>query len=103
MAEACQNPRPDCKYAGTPNCIQTVHHLYYPASEYVGYIATHFRNLEDNKEILSRCDHDELHATERPPEQPSREFMAGFLLANEHKIGLSAVKRIRKELHNGKS
>jgi hypothetical protein len=34
-----------------------------------------FRNLPDEKEQLPRCVHDEKHATESPPERPSRAFM----------------------------
>ena len=92
----CGN-NPDCKYAAV-GCYQDKHHLYWPQDEYRGYIASHFRSFADNTVELCRVEHEELHATQDPPEKPSREFMAGFLLANEHKIGLSMVKRIRKEL-----
>lgn len=85
-----------------PICFEDIHHVYYPASQYVGYIATHFRSSEDNKQQMCRQRHQDLHAAQPPPEKPTKEYMAGFLIEHEHKLGTSGIKQIRKELRGHK-
>ncbi len=54
----------------------------------MGKIAMQYRELEENKVIMCRHLHNELHATEPPPETPSRaemleaiqRAMAGFAM-----------------------
>lgn len=71
MKGECPNPRPDCKYAELGGCFSDTHHLFYPRRSYTSKTEKAFRELPDNKEQLCRAEHDELHATERPPLKPS--------------------------------
>lgn len=101
MAEACPAPLETCKYAGTPDCVLTKHHLYWPAPEYTTEIERFFRErLPQNIEYdVPRCEHDEKHATTNPPEKPSQQFMVGFILASEVHIP-KRIKRKLKEIAN---
>jgi hypothetical protein len=72
MRETCPTPDSNCPLK---KCFGDTHHLYYPASWYKGIVELAFRNLPENKEFLCRREHNERHATEEPPEKPSREFM----------------------------
>lgn len=72
---AC-NPNPDCPYYRTAQgCMETIHHRYFPASEYQGVLAKTFRNLDENKELICRRLHDVTHIYDSPPEVPSRDEM----------------------------
>ena len=97
MAESCPTPRQDCKYEGTPECLITQHHLYWPRPDYTTKLEKDFRNLPQNKEPLSRCDHDELHATQDPPEKPSTDFMVGFLIASGVHLSRRVLKEIKRD------
>lgn len=67
---------PDCKYyAKESGCHETVHHVYFPSTDYKGCTEKIFRNLPENKEILCRRLHDIVHVLESPPEKPTREDM----------------------------
>lgn len=95
MAEQCPSPIEGCKYANTPECLLTKHHLYWPSPDYTTKIEKDFRNLEQNiQREVPRCEHDEIHATQDPPEKPSTDFMVGFLIAS----GVHIPRRLRKEL-----
>jgi hypothetical protein len=91
----CEN-QADCPLTGA--CREDTHHLYYPASNYSEYIAHRFRTLPSNTVQICRSEHERIHREDTPPEIPSIEFMAGYLLGQEHKLSVSAVKRIRQEL-----
>lgn len=71
----CIDIRPDCKYVGTEQCLLTIHHEFYPRRDYRTKIEKQFRELVINKTMLPRCEHDNLHATQTPPEKPSRDEM----------------------------
>lgn len=71
MAERCPEPQEGCRYAGRKTCMLTTHHLYWPRREYSTPVEEAFRELPENKERLSRCDHDELHRNEFPPIKPN--------------------------------
>lgn len=73
----CPNPQPDCKYAG--DCFSDVHHLMYPRKDYIRQPYKDFRELPENKERLCRREHDEIHATELPPERPPIEVVIAAL------------------------
>ena len=73
--EDCRTPNPECKYYETDYCLQSLHHVYWPRRNYTTPLEKRFRNLPENKELLPRCEHDELHATTEPPEKPSHAFM----------------------------
>ena len=59
------------------------HHLYFPRSDYKQPVEKSFRNLPDNTVQLCRNEHNELHATEEPPEKPSIQYMAESILRSE--------------------
>jgi hypothetical protein len=101
VAEACSQPRLDCKYSGTPECLMTRHHLAWPSTEYQEPIAKAFRDLPINSEYLSRCVHDEVHVTQEPPIKPPLEHMAQVVLSNSGFISRRLQKEIKKELRRG--
>lgn len=63
----------ECRYA--PSCYQDSHHVYFPRRDYKTKIEKQFRNLPENLVEMCRNDHDNLHATQTPPEKPSRDEM----------------------------
>ena len=67
------NPTEDCKYY--PSCYQDSHHVYFPRRDYKTKIEKQFRNLPENLVEMCRLEHDNLHATQTPPEKPSRDEM----------------------------
>ena len=67
------NPSPSCKYAG--RCYEDIDHIYWPADDYRTPIEKEFRQLEENKRRICRVLHELRHATEAPPEKPSRDEM----------------------------
>ena len=75
MGEKCPDCYDGCKYFGTDQAIITTHHLYYPACDYKTRVEKEFRNLEVNKIAICRAIHDEIHATETPPDKPDHQFM----------------------------
>jgi hypothetical protein len=82
---------------GTPDCIITTHHLYWPSYEYTDKIDRKFRELPQNKQRLSWCDHQEVHANQEPPEHPSKQDMVAFLVQSGIHLSASIRKEIRKE------
>lgn len=62
-------------------CFEDVHHKAWPARLYRGGLAKRYRELEENKEITCRARHNEIHATEEPPERPSRQEMVKAVAA----------------------
>jgi hypothetical protein len=86
MAERCPVAQDDCKYAGTRYCQLTVHHRFWPRRDYSTEAAHDFRELPENKELLSRCDHDELHRTEEPPRKPPEWYMEARIRLAEQAI-----------------
>jgi hypothetical protein len=97
MAEMCPSPNPECRYFGTPECMVTTHHIYYPGFLYLTKVEKAFRENHLNKERLSRCDHDFEHLTNSPPEKPSRDFMIGFIISS----GVHIPASLRKDIRNG--
>lgn len=61
-------------------CREDVHHTQYPRRDYKKGIARVFRELDENKVKLCRALHDEIHATQPPPEMPSIEVMQQAVL-----------------------
>lgn len=79
----CPEPnKPGCKYAG--RCFSDWHHEYWPRADYeeAGTIERRWRNLGKNGVQLCRMEHDERHATQEPPEMPSRDAMIDDLIAS---------------------
>ena len=85
MSELCPEPRPECKYYDTDECVITRHHLYFPQKEYILPFEKRYRNLGENIVRLARCDHDYEHANNPPPEKPTREFMIAEIKRIERK------------------
>lgn len=78
----CPESNEQCKYyASEGGCYQNEHHLYWPRRDYTSSVERAFRQLPENKELICRAEHDELHATESPPPMPSRNEML-IVLAN---------------------
>lgn len=82
-------PNPDCKYANKGQCPKTdTHHLYYPKKLYTDSVGKIFRELPENKVVLCRVKHEEIHATENIPIKPGREQMlqaiAAYVVGSEH-------------------
>lgn len=83
MKGVCPQSNEACPYfAG--GCFESVHHEYWPRNEYSTPVERIFRDLPENKVMLCRDLHDELHAEQDRSEKPSREEMM-------EAIGQSAV------------
>ena len=100
MARACPTPREDCPHLDAGTCHLSDHHLYYPANQYRGSLERAFRNLPMNIVEIRRCDHDDLHRDEEPPEKPRTEEMAKAIVANQSPNYTSSRRRklVRKLL-----
>jgi hypothetical protein len=70
------------------------HHLYWPRRKYKAAIERAFRNLPCHIVQMRIQDHRDLHATERPPQKPSREYMVRVLLM--HREGKCPTCIIRR-------
>jgi hypothetical protein len=80
MARACPTPREGCPYVDAGTCHLSEHHEYYPANEYKSELEKAFRTLPMNIVELRRCDHDDVHRTQEPPEKPRVEEMAKAII-----------------------
>lgn len=99
MSRPCVEIQQGCEYAGTPECILTRHHEYWPSTIYKTAIERAFRELPANSEYnVPRCSHDEYHEQD-PPEKPSEDFMVGFLIGS--RVTLS--KRVKREIREWRS
>lgn len=68
------NPTEDCPlWDSRRGCREDVHHEFWPRQRYNG-VAKVFRELDENKVVMCRAEHEEIHA-HRPPEVPSLEVM----------------------------
>lgn len=74
MKRPCENASEACRYYET-GCYADVHHVWWPRRKYRSQVERQFRELPENKEVLCREAHDDLHATTRPPVKPPREVM----------------------------
>ena len=52
-----------------------VHHLYHPRADYRSPIEKQYRELPHHKVQICRNEHNEIHATEKPPTKPDRAEM----------------------------
>lgn len=50
-------------------CFEDVHHKVYPRRAYQRGIAAAYRELDENKELTCRWRHNEVHASQEPPER----------------------------------
>jgi hypothetical protein len=72
----CEEQDSSCPlYYSKLGCHLSVHHEYYPASNYRRSTENEFRNLPDNKQLICRALHDVLHREETPPPKPDLTFM----------------------------
>lgn len=87
-----ENPPPD--FDNDTGCYEDIHHHYWQ-STYNTDIEQIFGNLPENKKEICRAEHNEIHATEQPPELPSREYMLGriILALTENRVFLNKKKR----------
>jgi hypothetical protein len=76
--ERCPKENPDCRYY--PSCYADEHHFYWPKKRYKGDLAKKFRNHPDNREVICRQDHDDIHSKRNPPPKPTAQEMALWLL-----------------------
>ena len=68
--------RENCRVFGLEGrCYEDVHHEYWPKSEYKTRIEREFRLLDENKILVCRALHNEIHARRRQSEKPSRNEM----------------------------
>ena len=74
MRRPCSSENEACPYY-QEGCYEDVHHKLWPRRDYRRGLDRIFRNLPENKELLCRWEHDELHATQEPPEHPARTVM----------------------------
>lgn len=91
----CVN-KADCRYAGTnQGCVESVHHIFFPSTDYKDALSHAFRNLDQNKELMCRQLHDIVHRVEQPPIKPDRETMleAVTTAVDEGTLILSATRR----------
>jgi len=80
--EACLNANEQCRFYDTElGCVSNEHHIYYPKKRYTTGIERQFRELPENRVQMCLDEHRELHATQRPPEKPSREIMLQAIAA----------------------
>ena len=78
----CEKANEACRFYETElGCVSNTHHTYYPKRRYTTAVEKEFRNLPENKEQMCMAEHLELHATERPPQKPSREIMLQAIAA----------------------
>lgn len=66
-------PNEDCPVAECPK--EDVHHKAWPKRRYRGSVSRAFRELDINKELTCRARHNEIHATQKPPEKPKESEM----------------------------
>jgi hypothetical protein len=66
-----------------PEHFTDEHHDYFPRRAYMGKLATTFRNLPENKQQLCRNEHNEIHATQRPPLKPDVQDMLAAIALSE--------------------
>jgi hypothetical protein len=82
----CNSCNEECKYFEQPpkpvladtqehGGYSDTHHLYWPKKFYTTLLEKAFVELEENKVQTCRAEHDEIHATEKPPRKPSRSEM----------------------------
>ena len=69
------DPNRECRLRDTIGCFEDVHHKQWPRHDYRRPVEREFRNLDENKELTCRDRHNELHATQEPPEKPTRPEM----------------------------
>lgn len=93
MERGCQ-PTTDCPYFGS--CHEDTHHEYWPKRDYQTKVEKVFRTI--HKVELCRRVHEELHATQLPPEKPEYEVMVQDILSAEFNIPRS----LRRELRAGR-
>lgn len=94
MAERCPEPLEGCKYAGTPECLITKHHNYWPSALFSTLVERHFVNLPENISMERRCEHDEIHATQEPPEKPDVMTMVYAIEQSERHVPRKLGKEI---------
>ncbi len=71
----CSNQQ-ECRLRDSQlGCREDVHHRAFMRRDYSRGIARAYRELEENKVLICRAEHEEIHATQRPPEMPSIEVM----------------------------
>lgn len=71
----CENQEA-CPLANTQRgCFEDIDHKYWPRRFYRTVIEKAFRELEENKRLICRQQHQDHHATAAPPPKPPRNFM----------------------------
>jgi len=82
-----------CRY---PEPFEDNHHVYYPKREYSGSLERKYRNLGCHVVEICRCKHDEIHATEQPPDKPSTEVMVDAIERSGERQSRSVRKKIKR-------
>lgn len=80
----------DCPVRECPTTDR--HHEYYPKSDYTTTVESMFRNLGSNIVQICRREHNEIHATQEPPEKPSTVEMLKAIV-DEHYPQYTSVKK----------
>ena len=80
-----------CRLRDSPlGCREDVHHRIWPRNQYQSGVAKEYRDLEINKVRICRAQHNDIHATERPPQKLSNAEMREVVLLS--RIAESAIK-----------
>lgn len=93
MRTPCNENRESCPYQYS-GCFEDTHHRFYPKSSYTTAAERTFRELPENKEQLCRDLHDDLHATQEPPDKPSHAEMLSQIALSELHISKGTRKAI---------
>lgn len=56
-------------------CRVDIHHLFYPARDYAKGVDKEFRELDENKVVMCRALHEDIHYLEDAPDKPTRTEM----------------------------
>lgn len=91
-------PAWDCPYLDKPTgCFEDIDHKYGPRRSFKTKIEKDFRELEENKTLTCRREHDERHATEPFPDKPDRDFMIQAIAKSRQR---EKIRRATKDAKN---
>jgi len=92
---------PLAKVNGGRGCKEDIHHRYWPRRRYVNKLEKTFRQLLPNTVKICRRLHEEIHATESPPDKPDHEFMSraiGLATRTRRNLKKQMVEQRRSEI-----
>lgn len=84
------DPNRECRIRDTIGCFEDIDHEYWPSRQYRTPLEKEFRELPENKRQICRDLHNERHATESPPEKPSRREMISAVQQSMASLAISS-------------